>query len=304
MSGRRGFTLLELLVVMGIIGVLMGLLLPAVQRVREAANQSRCRNNLRQIGLAMQMFQHAKGHLPPGYLFDPEVPPLPDTVINVYPGWGWSAYLLPHLEQSNLAEMIDWSLAVEDKNLDELRLTPVPSFICGSDTGAGTMTVYSQTNIPICEAATTSYAACYGYGGPIGEFPTLGNGLFFRNSRIRNSQITDGLSTTVAVGERAGLFCQAPWAGAANNGTIRNNPNSPGFIFFIEEAPVMVMARFSNYPLNHVYATPYDFYSSHPVAAPFLFADGSVRNLRYTLSIPVLESLATRAGGESLTEND
>ena len=212
--------------------------------------------------------------------------------------------ILPLLEQSPLAEQIQWNKAVEDDDMTSIRTQILQVFVCPSDTGAGMMGVYSQTNKFMCEAASTSYAACYGFGGPIGEQPTLGNGIFYRNSHTRFQDIADGVSTTLAVGERAALFCPTPWAGVVSDGTVRTNVNSPSFVAAIEEAPVMVMARTNLYPLNQDYSTPYDFYSPHPVAGMFLFADGSVRALRFDLSPDVWRAIATRDGGETVCESD
>src|SRR5215472_3350221 len=105
---RRGFTLIELLVVIAIIGVLIGLLLPAVQKVREAANRTSCQNNLKQIGLALHHYHHVHQCFPSAYLFTPQDSAPKQVPRGVYtaPGWGWAALLLPYLDQEPLARNI------------------------------------------------------------------------------------------------------------------------------------------------------------------------------------------------------
>src|SRR2546422_7413383 len=103
---RPGFTLIELLVVVAIIAVLVGLLLPAVQRVREAANRLKCANNLKQIGLACHAYHDGQGSFPPGYAAFPNR----DLMVTT-PGWGWAAYLLPYIEQTNLYQNIQFKAA-------------------------------------------------------------------------------------------------------------------------------------------------------------------------------------------------
>ena len=203
---HRGFTLVELLVVIAIMGMLMGLLLPAVQRIREAAAQTSCRNNLRQIGLALQGYHNIKGSLPPGYSFDESFVPPPTVYINTFPGWGWAAHLLPFLDQSNLAQQIQWDVAVGDPVHDNVRKTIIKAFVCPSDLNTGVYAVLDQLNKSMGQAATNSYAACYGFGGRIGEYPTQGNGVFYRNSRTRHADIKDGLSMTLSIGERGAFL--------------------------------------------------------------------------------------------------
>jgi prepilin-type N-terminal cleavage/methylation domain-containing protein/prepilin-type processing-associated H-X9-DG protein len=309
---RRAFTLIELLVVMALIAMLLALMVPAIQRVREAAAQTQCRNHLKQIGLALHQHHDVRGAFPPAYLFQAaSAVPAPGQVplklldfkktlkkIDTAPGWGWAAFLLPYIEQGPLATRIDFNTAVENPQHDAVRVTPVPLYSCPSDSYTDAFTVLSEWNVPICRAATISYAACFGAGGDLGEQPELGNGVFYRNSRTRLADITDGSSNTLAIGERCANFVQTPWAGCVSDGTARTREGAPVYFAAIEEAPTMVMARAWSRPLNHPYSEPYDFFSPHPSGAMFLFADGAVRQLSISLSVPALQALATRAGGE------
>src|SRR5262245_42931396 len=286
-----GFTLIELLVVIAIIAILIGLLLPAVQKVREAANRTRCQNNLKQIGLALLNYHETQGSFPPGFQC-----PAPTSDPNyTTPGWGWAAFALPYVEANNLARLIDFSRPVDDPVNTPARTTPLKVFVCPSDRFTGVYTVLDISNAVLCDAATSSYAASVGVNMDLDEVLDDADGLFFRNSKIRVSDIADGSSNTFAVGERASLFAQAPWAGAISHGTLRVTPGAPTVnVGAIEEAAPQVLAHVAVHTLNSVNSDPEDFFSPHGSAGMFLFADGSVRAIQASTPVATLQALATR----------
>ncbi len=163
---RAGFTLIEMLVVIAIIAVLIGLLLPAIQKAREAAARSQCTNNLKQMGLACHNYHNDWKCLPPGYTASgPYVNGATDTT----PGWGWGAYLLPYLEQGNLSSAINFSAdIVTGQGAIALESTP------GIFTAASPIQMVLKVFICPSDAAPTTAFGVSGYGGTAS--PTNGPG--------------------------------------------------------------------------------------------------------------------------------
>lgn len=315
---RRGFTLIELLVVVAVIAVIVGLLLPAIQKVRQQGERLACLNNLYQVGRAMHQYHEQHGVLPPAYRSDaaPVTPPPPPPeggaprkldapgpnayTQPLWPGWSWAALLLPHMDQGSLAERIDYAAPNHGGKAASLRAIGLPILNCPADRFTGVADFLDQDSNYIASAATTSYVACYGSRGNLIGQPREGNGLMYCNSRVRVADVTDGFSNTVAMSERAGLFVQSPWIGPIDQATARTTANAPVYQAYIHPAPCMGMARFGNRPLNDRWSEPYEYFSPHRDSIHILLGDGSARPISLKASVEVLAALGTRGGGETL----
>jgi prepilin-type N-terminal cleavage/methylation domain-containing protein/prepilin-type processing-associated H-X9-DG protein len=289
---RRGFTLIELLVVIAIIAILIGLLLPAVQKVREAASRMKCMNNLKQIGLGMQNYHSAYQTLPPGYVATANYPA-------TSPGWGWAAIILPHLEQGNRYNQIDLTQPVESSPAIQ---TVLKIYLCPSDQVAPTaFTISSPTGAFVCTAAPSSYAATVGQDASEVDDPT-GDGLFYRNSRVRLEDITDGTSQTVMAGDRAWCQTNGIWAGVPTGAvTLAGSRNTWPSATGPAQALTLVHNNWINITTDADGGLD-DFSSTHNNGVNLLFADGSVHFLR-SITADGQErrdfwALGTRAGGE------
>jgi prepilin-type N-terminal cleavage/methylation domain-containing protein/prepilin-type processing-associated H-X9-DG protein len=302
MRTRTAMTLVELLVVLVIVAILLGLLVPAVQRARESANRARCTDNLHQIGLACHAYHDAEGSFPPGYTAWRCADPLVTR-----PGWGWAAHLLPFLEQVPLQQTIIFARPIEHPvNADACR-TGVALLLCPSDPDVpATFPITDASGQRLTEAAPIGYAACYG-SGELDEVPGPKEGVFYRNSRIRLADITDGSSTTLLIGDRAWSHAMAPWAGAVNRGLVRGGPRNPWRDSSEAVYPAPNFACVQANALNNrgdPDGSLDEFYSEHPGGVNLLFADGAVHFLHEQINRAVLLALGTRAGGEVVSEQD
>jgi len=291
---RSGFTLVELLVVIAIIGILIGLLLPAVQTAREASRRSACKNNLRQLGLALLNYESTYGSLPPAYLSKAATVNGPGQG----PGWGWGARILPYLEQGALP--IDFGKDIMDVANDGVRAISLPSFLCPSDpVNEPTFMVTDEGGADLTRVAFANYV---GMGGTVevSEEPDTGTGVLMRNRFLRLAEITDGMSHTLMVGERGSRQSpQTTWVGAVTGAGIP--PINP--LYEVEMPPVLVMTntgegderRVPNSKLDHVE----DSNSEHPQGVNFLFCDGSVQIINNEIDSFIWEALGTRGAGDS-----
>ncbi|MCI0464385.1 MAG: DUF1559 domain-containing protein [Gemmataceae bacterium] len=283
---RGGLTLIEVLVVIAIVGVLIGLVIPAVQRVRDAAARTQCSNNLRQIGLALHQYHQAHGSLPPGVSYRDGADP--------HPFMSWNARLLPYLEQNAL-----WEQSLQAYAQDPVFLHNPPH------TGSATVVpVYGCPSDGRTLAVGDKYPRAFtAYLGVEGTGPGKGDGLLFLDSRVRFANITDGTSTTLLVGERPPSEDQVfGWwyagEGQEKDGScdmvlnvreVVRSPYGPGCPF----GPYNFKpGRVSNQ------CDAFHFWSLHINGAHFLFADGSVRFLSYSAD-PLFPALASRSGGEA-----
>src|SRR5437868_1887907 len=162
MNQRRAFTLIELLVVIAIIAILIALLVPAVQKVREASSLAQCKNNLKQIGLALHSYHDTNKLFPPGYI-DGNKDPASTPDNEVGPGWGWASFLLPYLEQGNVYKQIDFNQGVGIGSNVAVSQVPLTIFQCPSDPLQDAFPVYdSSFATPIATVAHGNYVGCNG----------------------------------------------------------------------------------------------------------------------------------------------
>lgn len=276
MSRKRGFTLVELLVVIAIIGILVALLLPAIQYARESARRTQCSSNLRNVGVALQNFHDSYGSFPAGWNAD-----VPDGE----PGWGWGAYLLGHLEQNSLLDsQIHLDAHIDEPENEIARATVIPIYLCPSDPGEKKFMLTGLHN-PLFEIAKSNYVGVFG-SEEIEVDPSNGDGVFFHNSRIRLADIIlDGTSNTLAIGERSSKLGSSTWVGMVHGAT---------------DAMARVVGSADHTP-NDPHAHFDDFSSYHATGAHFALADGSVRLINSDIDWAVYQGLCTRRGGEAVS---
>jgi prepilin-type N-terminal cleavage/methylation domain-containing protein/prepilin-type processing-associated H-X9-DG protein len=294
----KAFTLIELLVVIAIISILIGLLLPAVQKIRESANRMSCTNNLKQIGLALHNYHDRNGAFPPGYY---DLAPWPNDDIG--PGWGWAAYLLDDLEQGNLLRQINFTVPVGSNAapVPTVRATFLKVFKCPSDRLLGTFTV-TDGGAQSWVMAQGSYVACNGNDGVDDNSTPEHTGVFIRGTQgFRMADVTDGLSNTFFVGERCTTMSISSWAGVPT-GSVVPSVRSPGDF---SGGSALVLGHCGPHLPNDSIVTDADAMSSaHTAGVNFLFGDGSVKMIRNTISQTVYDALATRGGGEAINGSD
>ncbi|MSR31009.1 MAG: DUF1559 domain-containing protein [Gemmataceae bacterium] len=314
---HQGFTLIELLVVIAIIAILIGLLLPAVQKVREASSRIKCQNNLKQIGLACHNFANTKGVLPAA--FDPAT------------GLSWHVYLLPFLEQESLFKLFDMtnasnSHAIIGRN-DPHGLRKIGLYLCPSQPlveqafGAPNNTNGPSDLIPANTGQPPAITHYLGVNGPRGANPVTGQtypvgttlhegvpvartGLLQRDGDIRLEQVTDGTSNTLMVAEMS--WISVPY-GTRYRTWVRGGEEYAGMS--AARPSFVVSGRNITNAINSIFTAnlmvPYNdmpFGSMHSGGMNSVFGDGSVRFLNQSLNLATYKALASRNGGEVTAE--
>jgi prepilin-type processing-associated H-X9-DG protein len=286
---RQALTLVELLIVIGIIAILMGLLLPAVQMAREAARRTSCGSQMRQLGLAAANYESAKGRFPAGYT-GPTAPRRFNT---------WITTLLPYLEQS----------AVYDQMVADYAATPDPFANPSAHRGFG-----HTLPLLICPSSTSGWepatdltgypaVAFTTYFGVNGQDFTTRDGIFYLDSKTRTAEIRDGLSNTIMIGERPPSTDR--WFGWWYAGYGQLGTSSLDSLMGAHERNIGSRGNsicgggpFSFRPGHSEFqCSSLHYWSQHPGGAQFVFADGSVKFLAYE-SADILPALASRTGGE------
>ena len=289
---RRGLTLIELLVVIAILAILIGMLLPAVQKVREAAGRLSCSNNLKQLSLALHNFHDAHGKFPPGQVQGP----YPEAGVFWPVNHGWAVFILPDLEQQPLYNAYHWDQALAARANQPVVAHPLKNFWCPT---APEQDRYDYTH---------GLFPSYGGKGACGDYaPTWGvdaalatgdnRGVLAPNCMTRLTDIQDGASSTILLTEDAGrprlwqagkagpdqAVTGGPWAGFNTGITLQ------GSTFDGTSRPGPCALNCTN---------DHEVYSFHPGGANAVFADGHVQFLKTGTDLRTLAALVTRAGGE------
>ncbi len=278
---RRGFTLVELLVVIAIVGLLIALLLPAIQAARESARRLQCGNNLKQWGLAIQNYHDVNKVMPMG------------AVPNTY--WLWRAPLLPFIEENTVYSLIDYTYPGNCFSYNSNQAANnyvgtacnkfVMTAVCPSDVNS--LQIYLDGTGPY---AVSNYFGNEGNYQPASAVPSLYNGVLFYGSNVRFKDVSDGTATTLLAGER-GTPNDQYWGWTVCG---YGNGDSTGDA---------ILTSFGYAQGSSVGDTDdYHYWSYHSGGCQFLFVDASVHFIDYAVDANVFSSLSTRAGGEVLDQ--
>jgi len=347
---KPGFTLVELLVVIAIVSILIGLLLPAVQTAREAARRTSCSNNLRQLGLAMLNYESARQRFPAGYKSHPtsdgSVPSgvfIDSSTWDAGPGWGWTATLLPYLEQSNLSDQLDKNQPIWSNLNRSIVQQKISLLLCPSSSGpTEAMDVVDQSDTAFSPegdselrlgrsnyVASHGQESCWGEAGSArtatvftniytsqtttvvvrGDASKVADGPFYRNSKTRIAEVTDGTSNTIFLGEHGSELSDKCWAGVVPGAMIHprisspeNQPDAAATMVLVHAGPSGGELDITGWPIIHPVNFPTyhvgQMYAQHPGGGNICFGDGSVRFFSEDVSLITFAELS------SMNENE
>jgi prepilin-type N-terminal cleavage/methylation domain-containing protein/prepilin-type processing-associated H-X9-DG protein len=313
---RGGFTLIELLVVIAIIAILIGLLLPAVQKVREAAARMKCQNNLKQLGIAAHTYNDVHGNLPPGA--QGTVPSLSNPATTIAPGTSWLVLILPQIEQDNLYRQYDQSQPYSAAVNLAVGGVKIATYQCPSGSTAA-----SGNGSEVSNGVANPSTHYYGVMGPTGTATVNGttytynvasagsNGAYSNDGvlitttastylKVRLNDITDGTSNTFMVGERSITENSSTCGATVNNAYrtwIRGQSGGSGAA---KNATTPINSTCYNGSSNF---NDISFGSNHTQGANFGMGDGSVRFINQSIDINVYKAVASRGSGEVATIN-
>ncbi|QDT35939.1 DUF1559 domain-containing protein [Stratiformator vulcanicus] len=370
---RRAFTLIELLVVIAIIAILIALLLPAVQQAREAARRSQCKNNLKQLGLALHNYHGAHSVFPSGYVTWDDYASIgggsapgflagDTSTFNTGPGWGWGAMLLPYLEQSTVTANLDFDRNMWDPANAAAIRTRLPVFLCPSSSGGdasfrieelraseGDPRVDLSIGGSTIEVGRSHYVASHGqescWGGcgaaastnvfrpgaiafdpgaslnpgdpgarvesinSAGDVSRVADGPFYRNSKTRMRDVTDGTSNTIFLGEHSSKLSDKTWVGVPPGaGTTpfvdatENDSDGAATLVLVHAGPSGAeVDSFGNpiiHPINFPTLHVGQMFSEHTGGGQVCMGDGSVQFISENISLRLFAELSSIGEGE------
>lgn len=350
---RRGFTLIELLVVIAIIATLIALLLPAVQQAREAARRSQCKNNLKQLGIALHNYHDTHSAFPAGYFSyatsngsGPAWANIDPQTWDAAPGWSWSAMLLPYLDQAPVYNALDINRACWDPSHAAIVQTKLPVFLCPTSSGGDEpFLVRDEPGAPLLMGgsqvrfgrshyvASHGQESCWGECGASttgvifsniytkatttvtinGDASRVADGPFFRNSRTKMRDVTDGTSNTIFLGEHSSNLSEKTWVGVVPGAfthpqftTPENGPDAAATLTLIHAGPSGGELDITGFPIVHPINFPTfhvgQMYSEHTGGGHVCMGDGSVRFVSENIDLLLWAELSSINEGEVIGE--
>lgn len=314
---KPGFTLIELLVSISIIGMLVGLLVPAVQKVREAGNRIQSANNLKQMGLALTQFHDTNGRFPAGYLSQSDaLTGVNPTTLDGPPGWGWGAQILPFLGEDPLYKQLRLDLPAWDPNQTQgIQLSPKVFLNPAAPNQSPSIQVKSETGAVLSLWGRSHYVANAGqdepwsYGPPNNtdtDWQRYASGPFYRNSMVRVADVLDGLGSTVFLGEHT-TISDKTWVGVHPRASVA--PLDPARFPFTEadHAATLVLCHSGPAPDEPGIIHPPSFPTCHvcQMYAPWsagggqvLMGDGRVQFISNRINLNTWAALCSINRGE------